>query len=83
MRKEFLKDDEAMDMNGEVAFFGRISNFEFLLIPNWLALSRERGNEAIHGYDGDLFPHSLLRASQQIGADLLQICDPYGGHSHG
>ena len=32
---------------------------------NWLVLSREWGNEAIHGYDGDSFPHSLLRASQK------------------
>ena len=30
----------------------------------WVALSREWGNETIHSYDGDSFPHSLLRASQ-------------------
>ena len=31
---------------------------------NWVALSREYGNETIHSYDGDSFPHSSLRASQ-------------------
>ena len=29
----------------------------------WLALSRKWGNEARHGYNGDSFPHSPLRAS--------------------
>lgn len=31
---------------------------------NWVALSREYGNETIHSYDRDSFPHSSLRASQ-------------------
>ena len=30
----------------------------------WLALSREWGNQPLHWYIGDSFPHSLLRASQ-------------------
>ena len=34
------------------------------LLLFWLALSRDWRNEALHGYDGDSFPHSLLRASQ-------------------
>ena len=38
----------------------------FLAVKNYLAgpTRREWGNETIHGYDGDSFPHSLLRASQ-------------------
>ncbi len=42
----------------------------------WLALSREWGNEAIYGYDGDSFPHSLLRASQLFGRNFL-FCSTY------
>ena len=30
---------------------------------HWLALSREWGNQPLHWYIGDSFPHSLLRAS--------------------
>ena len=33
----------------------------FLII--WLALSREWGNQPLHWYIGDSFPHSLLRTS--------------------
>ena len=39
-------------------------NFFPYLLNDWVALSREWGNEDIHGYYTDSFPHSVLRASQ-------------------
>ena len=49
---------------------------DFLSLKNessvfWLALSREWGNEALHGYKEDSFPHSLLRASQFFICDFI------------
>lgn len=38
-----------------------------------LALSTKWGNEGIHGYDGDLFPHSLQRAGLYIFSSPLNF----------
>ena len=42
-----------------------------LKIKAVLALSREWGNEALYGYKGDSFPHSLLRACQFFMCDFI------------
>ena len=52
------------DCRNGCAISGRVVSF--LEKTGWLALSREWRNEALHGHNGDSFPHSLLRASQLI-----------------